>query len=107
MIIVITFVPKGKGETISKELLNKRYAVSISIKEVKTYKIENENIKEYEEEMLIIRTRKELFDRIKDYLSEKNFYNIPEILEIKVSDYNNEFYNILERETSIKKIRNV
>ncbi|MGC9133580.1 MAG: divalent-cation tolerance protein CutA [Nanopusillaceae archaeon] len=106
MIIVLTTVPFGKGEEIAKKILEKRYAACISIKEVRSLYWENNNIKDEKEELLIIKTRKEIFDMLKDFLKSIHPYKIPEIIEIKVDDGNKEYLDWLESETSLKKIRN-
>ncbi|BBL45316.1 divalent-cation tolerance protein CutA [Nanobdella aerobiophila] len=106
MILVISFVPSGKGKEISRKILEKRLALNISIKSVSTIKIEEENIKEEEQDLLIISTRKELFDILKDFMKSMNICKVPEIIEIKVDDVNKEYLDILELETSIKKVKN-
>ncbi|BFI73492.1 dihydroorotate dehydrogenase [Nanoarchaeota archaeon] len=106
MILVLTTVPYGKGEEIAKKILEKRYAACINIKEVKSFYWEENNIKEDKEELLIIKTREEVFDMLKDFIKSIHPYKVPEIIEIKVDDGNKEYLDWLENETSLKKIRN-
>lgn len=107
MIVVLTTVPYGEGKNFARKILEKRLAACINIKEVDSlYWWENE-IKENKEELLIIKSRKELFDMLKDFIKKNHPYKVPEIIEIKVDDSNIEYLNWLESETSLKKIRNV
>jgi periplasmic divalent cation tolerance protein len=106
MIIVLTTVPYGKGEEIARKILEKRYAACINIKEVRSLYWENNSIKDEKEELLIIKTRKEIFDILKDFIKSIHPYKIPEIIEIKVDDGNKEYLDWLESETSLKKIKN-
>ncbi|MGC9079938.1 MAG: divalent cation tolerance protein CutA [Nanopusillaceae archaeon] len=102
MILVFAYVNHGDGKNIGKSLIEKRLALNVNIKEVNTLYIENDQIKEKVEDLLIIKTRKELFDRIVEFLKDKS----SEIISIKISDANKEFLDRLESETSIKKIKN-
>ena len=107
MIIVLVTTPKNEGEKIARKILEKRLAACINIKSVKSlYWWENE-IKEDEEDLLIIKTREDLFEMLKDFIKSIHPYKIPEIVAIKVKDVNVEYLNWLESETSIKKIKNV
>jgi len=68
--------------------------------------LENDNIKEEDRELLLIKTREELFDKIEELIKEIYKNNIIEIYSINVEDANKDFLDLLEKETSIKKIKN-
>lgn len=106
MIVVLVTVPNGKGKEIAKKILEKRLAACINIKEVESMYWWNEKIEEAKEELLIIKTRKEIFDMLKDFIKSIHPYEVPEIVALDVKDVNIEYLNWLESETSIKKIRN-
>ena len=106
MIVVFLSVKYGDGINISRRILEKKYAISIDIKKVETLYLEKDNIKEEDREILIIKTRKELFDKIEELIKEIYKNNIIEIYSINVEDANKDFLDLLEKETSIKKIKN-
>jgi len=106
MIVVFLSVKYGDGINISRRILEKKYAISIDIKKVETLYLEEDNIKEEDREILIIKTRKELFDKIEELIKEIYKNNIIEIYSINVEDANKDFLDLLEKETSIKKIKN-
>ena len=106
MIVVFLSVKYGDGINISKRILEKKYAISIDIKKVETLYLENDNIKEEDRELLLIKTREELFDKIEELIKEIYKNNIIEIYSIDVEDANKDFLDLLEKETSIKKIKN-
>jgi len=106
MIVVFLSVKYGDGINISRRILEKKYAISIDIKKVETLYLEEDNIKEEDGEILIIKTRKELFDKIEELIKEIYKNNIIEIYSINVEDANKDFLDLLEKETSIKKIKN-
>jgi periplasmic divalent cation tolerance protein len=106
MIVIFLSVKSGDGINISKRILEKKYAISIDIKKVETLYLENDNIKEEDRELLLIKTREELFDKIEELIKEIYKNNIIEIYSINVEDTNKDFLDLLEKETSIKKIKN-
>jgi len=106
MIVIFLSVKNGDGINISRRILEKKYAISIDIKKVETLYLENNNIKEEDRELLLIKTREELFDKIEELIKEIYKNNIIEIYSINVEDANKDFLDLLEKETSIKKIKN-
>ncbi|MFP3166858.1 MAG: divalent cation tolerance protein CutA [Candidatus Nanopusillus sp.] len=106
MIVIFLSVKNGDGINISKRILERKYAISIDIKKVETLYLEKDNIKEEDRELLIIKTREELFDKIEELIKEIYKDNIIEMYSINVEDANKDFLDLLEKETSIKKIKN-
>jgi Uncharacterized protein involved in tolerance to divalent cations len=106
MIVVYLSVKNGDGINISRRILERKYAMSIDIKKVETLYLEKDNIKEEDRELLIIKTREELFDKIEELIKEIYKDNIIEMYSINVDDANKDFLDLLEKETSIKKIKN-
>jgi periplasmic divalent cation tolerance protein len=106
MIVVFLSVKYGDGINISKRILERKYAISIDIKKVETLYLEDDNIKEEDRELLLIKTREELFDKIEELIKEIYKNNIIEVYSINVEDANKDFLDLLEKETSIKKIKN-
>jgi periplasmic divalent cation tolerance protein len=106
MIVIYLSVKNGDGINISRRILERKYAISIDIKKVETLYLEKDNIKEEDRELLIIKTREELFDKIEELMKEIYKDNIIEMYSINVEDANKDFLDLLEKETSIKKIKN-
>ena len=104
MIIVFVTAPKGKGEEIAKRILERRLAACINLVTVKSmYWWENKIVHE-EEDLLIIKTRKDIFDKLSNFIKEIHPYKVPEIIALKASDVNIEYLSWIESETSLKKI---
>ena len=106
MIVIFLSVKNGDGINISRRILERKYAISIDINKVETLYLEKDNIKEEDRELLIIKTREELFDKIEELIKDIYKYNIIEMYSINVEDANKDFLDLLEKETSIKKIKN-
>jgi len=106
MIVIFLSVKNGDGINISRRILERKYAISIDIKKVETLYLEKDNIREEDRELLLIKTREELFDKIEELIKEIYKNSIIEIYSINVEDANKDFLDLLEKETSIKKIKN-
>ena len=106
MIVVFLSVKYGDGINISRRILERKYAISIDIKKVETLYLGKDNIKQEDRELLIIKTREELFDKIEELVKDIYKNNIIEMYSINVEDVNKDFLDLLEGETSIKKIKN-
>ena len=96
MILILVYT-SNHPETLAKSILKKKLAHNIDILEVETISQDLDKSKRY---LMIIKTRKELFDRINDILHR----DTNEIFSLKVRDCNIEFLHRLEADTSIKKI---
>jgi len=106
MIVIFLSVKNGDGINISRRILERKYAISIDIKKVETLYLEKDNIREEDRELLLIKTREELFDKIEELIKEIYKNSIIEMYSINVEDANKDFLDLLEKETSIKKIKN-
>ncbi|MFN4244641.1 MAG: divalent-cation tolerance protein CutA [Brevinematia bacterium] len=100
MIVVLCTVPLGKGEEIAQKIVNSRLAGCINIlSNVKSIyhwqgKIENDA-----EELLIIKTTEELFEKLKDFIKNIHPYTVPEIVALDVENVNEEYLKWLIDET--------
>jgi periplasmic divalent cation tolerance protein len=106
MILIFLSVKNGDGINISRRILERKYAISIDIKKVETLYLKEDNIKEEDRELLLIKTREELFDKIEELIKEIYKDNVIEMYSINVDDANKDYLDLLEKETSIKKIKN-
>ncbi len=107
MIVVLVTAPKGSGEALAKKILQKRLAACINITSIKSLYWWENKINSDEEDLLIIKTRKDLFEKLRTFIKEIHPYNTPEIVALKVYDVDLDYLNWLESETSLKKIREV
>lgn len=105
MIIVLVTVPQGKGREISEYVLKKHLAACVNISTIDSMYWDNGGLAEVKEELLIIKTREDLYDRLEQEIRKIHPYNIPEIVAINVEEVNVDYLRWLESETSIKKIK--
>ncbi len=102
MIVVLTTVPKGKGKEIAKALLEKRLAACVNITDVKSLYWWEGKIEEAEEELLIIKTRAELYEKLEEELKKIHPYGVPEIVALRVKDVYVEYLRWVEKETRLR-----
>ncbi len=100
MVIVLCTVPSGKGEEIAEKIINTRLAGCINIiSNVKSIYHWQGKVEKDSEELLVIKTRKDLFENLKDFIKQNHPYTVPEIVEIEVKNVNQEYLEWLINET--------
>lgn len=57
-------------------------------------------VEESEEDLLIIKTRADLFDRLKSRIRELHSYSVPEIIALPIVDGNEDYLNWLAEQVS-------
>ena len=101
MILVLARVPADLSETVSKEIVKRKLALSVSIISSLTFE---QNGKVHNDCILMIKTRKELFERVSKVIKEY-VNNVSEVLALKVVEADIDYLHLLESATSLKKIR--
>ena len=100
LLLLITTAPNQLlAEQISKELLERKLAGCISIKEIKSIYIWQGNIEESIEFELNIKSIPENLNKLTLILKEKITYDIPEII-YKIFDAENSYFQWLEESIS-------
>ncbi len=87
------------AEKISKELLERKLAACISIKEIQSFYIWEGNIEEDKEFELTIKTIPENLNELTWFLKEKITYEVPQII-YKIFDSENSYFQWLEESIS-------
>ena len=92
LLLLITTVPdKLLVEQISKELIERKLAACISIKEIKSIYKWQENIEENKEFELMIKSLPEHLNELTVFLKERNTYEVPELI-YKIFDSENTYF---------------
>ena len=100
LLLLITTAPNQLlAEKISKELIERKLAACISIKEVKSIYRWQENIEESKEFELTIKSIPENLNELTIILNEKITYEVPEII-YKIFDSENSYFQWIEESIS-------
>ena len=97
VIIQTTCKNKKEAKNIATKLIKDKLAACVQISKIKSVYSWNNKINCEKEFILNIKTRKELFEIVKNRILKLHSYNLPEIIEIDISgvsiDYMEYIYN--------------
>lgn len=100
IIILCNTNSKDSAETIATYLIKESLAACVNIipKITSIYKWQNK-IENDEEYLMLIKTKKELFDKVKEKIQILHPYEVPEIISIDISNGNSEYLNWINNNT--------
>lgn len=85
-IVMTTCANRAESETLAAGIIRSKLATSIQISEVSSvYDWEGE-LKKAKEFLLLIKGQKALFPKLQEYLLENHPYEVPEILQLDVTN---------------------
>ena len=100
VVIFCTVPNKNEAKKISNALLNENLAACISIiDKVESTFSWNSEICNEKEILLIIKTKKELFDKIESVIKAFHSYNVPEIIALPIILSSKDYLSWIENET--------
>ena len=98
-IIQTTCASKTEAKNIAKILIEEKLAACIQMWEVESiYKWNDEFCDDFET-LLNIKTTKENFDKIKSKIKELHSYDVPEIIEISITNASKKYIKFIEDNT--------
>ncbi|MCS7298906.1 MAG: divalent-cation tolerance protein CutA [Spirochaetia bacterium] len=102
MVVVLCTIPAGKSEELADKIINERLAGCINIiPGVKSIYHWKGNVERDTEDLMVIKTQKILFDKLKEFIKQNHPYTVPEIVAINVENVNNEYLEWLLKETRV------
>jgi periplasmic divalent cation tolerance protein len=85
IIILVTTGSAVEAERLARTLVEERLAACVNrIKSVKSIYRWQGNVEESEEELLIIKSRKELFANVEKRVAELHSYSVPEVIALPI-----------------------
>ena len=101
---IVVFVTAGsstEGERLARAVVQERLAACVNrIKHVQSVYRWQGQIEETEEELLVIKTRKELFSALEKKVRELHSYSVPEIIALPLVEGNEAYLRWLEEQVS-------
>lgn len=93
IIVQTTCSSNEEAKHIASVLLEEKLAACIQISEVNSYYIWHGEVCEDTEKLLSIKTKKSNFKKIKSKIKENHSYDLPEIIEIPITNGSNKYLN--------------
>lgn len=85
VVVYVTVGSAEEGERISRALVEERLAACVNrVGGIRSIYRWQGQVEESDEELLIIKTRKELFDRLKKKVQALHSYEVPEIIALPI-----------------------
>ncbi len=101
VVIFCTVPNKDEAKKISEALLKEKLAACVStVDKVSSMFLWNEELCKENELLLIIKTKKELFDKIEAVIKAFHSYNVPEIIALPVILGSQDYLGWIEHETT-------
>lgn len=101
IIVFVTVASAGEGDRLARALVDERLAACVNrIKSIKSVYRWQGNVEESEEELLIIKSRKELFPKLEARVRQLHSYSVPEVIALPVIEGSHDYLQWLEEELS-------
>ncbi|MDR1375734.1 MAG: divalent-cation tolerance protein CutA [Holosporaceae bacterium] len=90
-IILTTTRRRAQAEALAEKILEQKLAACIQIQKTKSFYSWHEKIERSEEYLLLIKTRTILGSKLSEFIRQNHDYQIPEIVQIPISDGSPEY----------------
>ena len=99
-IMVLVTAPKVKAKSLARSILKQRVCACVNIlKEIDSFFWWQGKIDNTKESLLMIKTRKSLFSKLKAAIKQAHPYAVPEIIAFDICKINKEYLNWLKKES--------
>ncbi len=100
LVIYITAPNEEEGARIARALVEERLAGCVNmVKPIRSIYRWNENIEDAAEVLMIVKTRKRLFEPLANRVRELHSYTVPEIIAVPVAEGSGDYLKWLEKVT--------
>lgn len=99
-IAVLVTIPQNKAEKLAKKLLKEHVCACVNILNgVRSFFRWEGKIDTSKESIMIIKTKKNLFEKLKKTITENHPYDTPEIIGFEIDKINKKYLDWLKKET--------
>ena len=98
-IVQTTCSSRQEAKNIAKVLIDEKLAACVQLSEVESFYNWNGEFCCDNETLLIIKTRKDSFEKVKSKIKELHSYDVPEIIEINISNSSKKYIKFIEENT--------
>ncbi len=103
IVIYCTVPNKKEGKEIAKALIKYKLVACVNIiDKIESVFSWDGQLQEEKEALMIIKTKKELFDNVNKVIQKLHSYNVPEVIAIPIIDADETYLKWIEHETRSK-----
>ena len=99
IIVKTTCASKEEAKYIANILVKERLAACVQLNEIESIYFWKDEICSDNETLLSIKTKKELFSKVQSRILELHSYDVPEIVEIEISNISEDYLNFIKENT--------
>jgi uncharacterized protein involved in tolerance to divalent cations len=88
MLVVLTTTPNAEeAERLARKIIGSKLAACVQVlPPMKSFYFWENEVRNDEENLLLIKTLDEKFDEVKDFIQKNHSYDVPEIVALKAED---------------------
>lgn len=100
VLIQTTCASNTEARNIAKVLIDEKLAACVQLSEVESFYNWNEEFCSDNETLVSIKTRKENFEKVKSKIKEYHSYDVPEIIEIDITNSSKKYLKFIGENTN-------
>ena len=99
VLIQTTCASRAEAKNIAKILIDSKLAACVQLSEVESFYTWNDEFCSDNETLVSIKTRKENFEKVKSKIKEYHSYDVPEIIEIDITNSSKKYLKFIGENT--------
>ena len=99
VLIQTTCASRTEAKNIAKILIDSKLAACVQLSEVESFYTWNDEFCSDNETLVSIKTRKENFEKVKSKIKEYHSYDVPEIIEIDITNSSKKYLKFIGENT--------
>jgi periplasmic divalent cation tolerance protein len=96
IIVLTTVETEQQAEELVQRILEKKLAACVRLQKIKSHYWWNGEVQHSDEYLLSIKTKTELFPNVSEFIKQNHPYEIPEIVQIPITDGSDEYFEWME-----------
>ncbi|HEY2991017.1 MAG TPA: divalent-cation tolerance protein CutA [Candidatus Binatia bacterium] len=101
IVVLVTVGSPDEGDRLARALVEERLAACVNrVPTVQSIYRWQGQVESSAEELLIVKTRRDLFARVKDRVQQLHSYSVPEIIALPILDGSESYFRWLQEELS-------
>jgi periplasmic divalent cation tolerance protein len=100
VLVQTTCASKTEAKNIAKILIDEKLAACVQLSEIESFYNWNDEFCSDIEILVSIKTKKENFEKLKSKIKEFHSYDVPEIIEIEITNSSKKYLKFIEENTN-------